>query len=303
MKKLPQILLFFFINLLIAQQDYTVFNTSINSEYAEFGVTYLSNNMVLFASSKKNKNDKSFKKNRRRNNRQLHLELYKGLIAENGDIIEANKFTDNLNNKFFESDVSFSPDFKTIYFIWNNFYDTQKRKDSAKWKPLYLFKASISEGFELSNITPLPFNSKNYSIRNPEVSKDGKQLFFASDMPNGFGGFDIYVVDIHENGFGWPRNLGSNVNTKHAELFPFISKNNTLYFSSDRNEKEKKLDIFKSEFKSNNFQKAINLPYPFNSKFDDFAFVIDSTLNTGYFTSNRDNGIGGVDIYAFKKKE
>ena len=227
MKEFTKLFLLLFANLTFAQQpEYEIFNTSINTEFAEFGVTYSNNNSVIFASSKKTKTEK------RHNNRQLHLELYHGIITENGDIIESNKFSKEIKNKFYESDIAFTPDFKTIYFTWNNFYITQ-RKDSAKWKTLYMFKASINDSFEISNVTPLPFNNKEYSVRSPYVSPNGKQLFFISDMPSGYGGQDIYVVDILPNNeYSKPENLGPLVNTKKNELFPFIDTNNRLYFSS-----------------------------------------------------------------------
>ena len=297
MKKVLQLLLFLIFNFLAAQEGtYEILNTSINSKFAELGVTYSSNNSVIFASSKKDESG------RRTNNRQLSLELYHGLITENGDIIQTDKFNKEINNKFFESDIAFTPDFKTIYFTWNNFYSALKSKDSAKWKTLYMFKASINQNFEISNVTPLTFNSKEYSVRSPAVSADGKKLYFVSDMPGGYGELDIYVVDINNEGsYGTPKNLGPTVNTKQTELFPYIDQNNTLYFSSNGYKGLGGLDIFKSEFKNGNFQQAINLPPPLNSKYDDFAFVVDAS-NSGYFTSNRGGGKGDVDIYAFKEK-
>ena len=305
MKKLALLLLLItFTSNIYAQQqepEFEIINTSINSEYAELGVTYLSDNTVLFASSKKNNKDKDFKKDRRRNNSHLFLDLYKGMVAENGDIIQIERFKNEIKNMFFESDIAFTPDYKTIYFTWNNYYDTKSRKDSAKYKTLYLFKASIDKNLNVSKITPMPFNSKNYSVRSPEVSKDGKQLFLVSDMPNGYGDFDIYVVDIYSNGsHSWPKNLGPNINTKEAEFFPTIDQNHNLYFSSYGHKGKGNLDIFKSEFKAGKFQKAKSLPSPINSKYDDFALVVDNSLNAGFFTSNRKYGKGGVDIYAFK---
>ena len=305
MKYFTSIIFLFFINIIISQNtDYKVINTSINSKYAELGVTYLNDSLVLFASSKKVDDDKNFSKDRRRNNRQLFLEFYFGLINnESGDLTQSNRFSNEMNNKFFESDISFTPDFKNIYFTWNNFYDSQKRTDSAKWKPLYLFRASVDENFQLTKILPLTFNSKNYSVRSPMVSKDGKQLFFVSDMANGYGNFDVYVVDILPNGgHSSPKNLGPNINTKYDELYPFIDKNNTLYFSSYGHNGMGRLDIFKSEFIDGEFQQAENLQEPINSKSDDFLFVINSDINSGFFTSNRKKGKGDVDIYAFQPK-
>ncbi|WP_372769052.1 TolB family protein, partial [Lutibacter sp.] len=299
MRKILQLLFSLFFSFMSAQEAvYEIINTSVNSKFAELGVIYSSNNSVIFASSKKDKSGK------RSNNRQLSLELYHGLITENGDIIQTDKFTTEINNMFFESDISFTPDFKTIYFTWNNFYSGLKSKDSAKWKTLNMFKASINENFELSNISQMPFNSKEYSVRSPRVSKDGRKLYFVSDMPGGYGETDIYVVDINDGiNFSTPKNLGPTVNTKLSELFPFIDKNNTLYFSSYGDKGKGGLDIFKSDYIGGNFQQAKNLPPPINSKYDDFAFVIDIASNSGYFTSNRDGGKGDVDIYAFRIKD
>lgn len=299
MKKILQLLFILFFNFMCGQEGvYEILNTSVNSKFAELGVTYASKNSVIFASSKNGNNG------RRINNRQLSLELYHGLITENGDIIQTDRFSKEINNKFFESDISFTPDFKTIYFTWNNFYNTVKLKDSAKWKPLYMFKGSINENFEISNITPLPFNSKEYSVKSPRVSKDGQKLYFVSDMPGGLGETDIYVVGIYNGiSFSAPKNLGPTVNTELSELFPYIDENNTLYFASNGHKGKGRLDIFKSEYIDGNFQQAKNLPPPINSKYDDFAFVIDINSNSGYFTSNRDGGKGGVDIYAFKKNK
>ncbi|MBT8316207.1 MAG: OmpA family protein [Lutibacter sp.] len=305
MKYFISIIFLFFLNIIVSQNtDYKVINTSINSKYADFGVTYLNDSVVLFASSKKTEDDKNFSKNRRKNNRQLFLEFYFALINdESGDLTQIDRFSSEMNNKFFESDISFTPDFKTIYFTWNNFYDAQKKTDSAKFKPLYLFRASVDKNFQLINILPLTFNSKNYSVRSPMVSKDGKRLFFVSDMSNGYGNFDLYVVDILPNGgHSSPKNLGPNINTKFDELYPFIDKNNTLYFSSNGHKGMGGLDIFKSNFINGEFQQAENLQQPINSTLDDFLFVINSDINSGFFTSNRIDGKGGVDIYAFQPK-
>ena len=301
MKTLLKFLLILFINLSFAQEEvYEIKSSSINSAYAEFGTIYLKNNSVLFASSKKNVHDKSFTKNRRKKNKQLHLELYKGQLSDAQDITESERFKNEVKSKVFEADITFTPDYKTVFFTWNNFYDT-KKLDSAKWMTLRIVRASMDENLNISNISNLPFNSSEYSVRNPCVSADGKQLFFSSDMPNGYGDTDIYVVDLHPDGsYGKPKNLGPDINTKNDELFPFIDKNNTLYFSSYGHRGKGGLDIYKSRYKNGHFEKPTNLPEPINSEYDEFAFVIDNNTNTGFFTSSRITGIGDVDIYSFK---
>ncbi|MDP3312090.1 OmpA family protein [Lutibacter sp.] len=288
-----------------AQQfEYEVSPTSINSKFAELGVTYINDQTILFASSQKNANDISFSKERRKQNRQLHLEIYLANITNNGDLIQGKEFNLETKNMFFESDVTFSPDQKTIYFTWNNFYNTEKKIDSAEWKTLRIVKATINENHILSNIKPLPFNSENYSVRNPTISKDGKKLYFVSDMPGGFGDTDIYMVEVLDNNtYGLPVNLGSEINSKKSELFPFIDENNILYFSSYGHNSIGGLDIFKSEFRNEKFGKRVQLPTPINSIYDDFAFVINNSSNSGYITSNRPESLGDVDIFKFIAKE
>ena len=305
MKKLAYIVLLIFGHLIYGQNiTYDVFNTSVNSAYAELGVVSLQNSKVLFASSKKDINDVSFKKNRRKNNRQLHLKFFIGSITPTNDIIQEGIFIDNENNPIYHSDITFTPDFKQAYFTWNNFYNTQSRKDSAKWRTLHIVKADINENFEISNITPLSFNSESFSNHHPFVSKNGKLLYFVSDRPGGFGKSDIYVVSINKSGtYGAPKNLGKSINTKELEIFPFVDEYNTLYFTSNGHKGQGNLDIFKSLFENNSYQKVENLPIPINSNSDDFAFVMSEGSESGFFTSTRKNGKGDADIYAFVPKK
>jgi outer membrane protein OmpA-like peptidoglycan-associated protein len=284
------------------EQEIKILNTNINTSAAEFGATYVNPNTVIYASSKKTENEKLLSKDRRERNQQLFLELYYGVISTSGDIIESGKVSPNNETQIFESDITFTPNAQTCYFTLNNFYNNvESVKDSAKWKTLQLMKASINSSFELSNVTHLPFNSKDYSVRYPAVSSDGKQLFFVSNMPGGFGGNDIYVVDILPNNtFSEPKNLGANINTKDDEIFPFSDENNTLYFASYGHKGLGGFDVYKSEFVDGNYQTAENLPDPINSKYDDFNYIINNANNTGYFSSNRKGSKGDVDIYAFK---
>ncbi|RXP61934.1 OmpA family protein [Lutibacter sp. HS1-25] len=292
----------FTLSLFAQKQEVKIFNTAVNTVDAEFGITYLNSNTVIYVSSKKVENDKVFSKDRRARNHQMFLEFYQGTITSNGDIIENGKISANSKSEIFESDIAFTPDGKTIYFTWNNFYNNDiSRRDSARFQSLKLAKASINERFEISNISFLPFNNNSYSLRYPAIGKNGKQLFFASDMPGGFGGNDIYVVDILPNNtYSEPKNLGSNINTKEDEIFPFIDQNNALYFASYGHNGLGNYDIFKSDFVEGKYQSVENLPAPINSKYDDFNYIINNLTNTGYFSSNRKEGKGDVDIYAFK---
>ncbi|MDX1316706.1 MAG: OmpA family protein, partial [Xanthomarina gelatinilytica] len=197
---------------------------------------------------------------------------------------------------------SFSPDGNTMYFSRESFAegDFEKNKEAKTKKSLlYLFKAT-KDGESWVNVQPLSINNKEYSVKNPSVSKDGKTLYFASDMPGGFGLFDIYKVAINDNGtLGQPENLGNKINTEGQEMFPFISDKGILYFSSNGHLGLGGLDVFHTTESGN----VVNAGVPVNSNSDDLAFTINEETGEGYVSSNRPGGKGSDDIYGLKRIE
>ncbi|PHR70191.1 MAG: hypothetical protein COA67_08670 [Lutibacter sp.] len=303
MGKILNLILFFACcNFLSAQEQGKVINIrnlDINTEYADFGVSFYKDNLVLFASSKK---DRELKRKDRSKNKMLYLQFYKGSIADNGQIILEGLYSKEKYNMFHESDITFSTDGKTIYFTLNNYiqdeYRNFFRKSNNKEHILNIFRATINDDGIASNIEPVPFNDKNYSVSNPELSPDGKTLYFSSNMDGGYGMNDIYKVAINEDGtYGSPENLGVEINTKYNEFFPFLSTNNTFYFTSDGHREKGYLDIYSSNYSDDTYSTPTNLN-DVNSKYDDFAFVISPEKNVGYFSSSR-KGKGNVDIYSF----
>lgn len=149
---------------------------------------------------------------------------------------------------------------------------------------------------------PVPFNNVlEYSVGHPALSPDDKTLYFISDMPGGLGGTDIYYVELGPPGqFGTPHNAGPIINTEGNERFPVFQPNGDLYFSSDGLMGLGGLDIFRTHGEKTKWLKPANLGVPVNSSKDDFGFLAQAR-NTigGYFTSNRDGGLGSDDIYQF----
>ncbi|MBS9774920.1 MAG: OmpA family protein [Tenacibaculum sp.] len=196
-----------------------------------------------------------------------------------------------------------------MYFTRDNYNKGKKRKSKDKIVKLKLYKAIRNSNVEgWHSIEELPFNSDEYSVGHPALSSDEKTLYFTSDMPGGYGKTDIYKVAIYSddkygvsnNKYGVPENLGSVINTEGREMFPYMSKNNILYFSSDGHSGLGGLDIFESKLNElGDFKEIISLKRPFNSKLDDFGFCIDSKDEFGFFSSNRSGGKGDDDIYSF----
>jgi len=163
----------------------------------------------------------------------------------------------------------------------------------------------IGNEWEAPQVLSFCENDSIYSYGQPSLSEDEQQLYFSSNRPGGAGGHDIWVVNFTRRGRTWgdPINLGETINTSKNEMFPYISNDNKLYFSSNGLPGFGGLDIFVAEGAGEEWSTPENLSIPINSGGDDFGITIDNeNPNHGYFTSNRDGGRGGMDIYEFFKK-
>lgn len=298
MKKLFITTLFLLsVTFMLAQQSgkYTVKNLDVNTENSDFGTSFYKNKQVVFASPKEKTFWSTIVKNVWKQNGQRFLDLYVAEADSDGQLINKMKINPDVNSKYHEATVAFTKDFKTVYFTRNNYYNDEIKKDSTGMTNLALYSATVGDDGKWTNITPLPFNNKDYSVGHPALSGDNKKLYFVSDMPGGKGKTDIYEVNIlGNNTFSTPVNLEA-VNTPEREMFPYVADNNVLYFSSDCPQTKGGLDIFAYNFTNS----KIALDAPLNSVADDFAFIIDSTKKSGYFSSNRDAGKGDDDIYYF----
>lgn len=275
------------------KRPYIIQELSSNSIHSDFGTSYYKDSIV-FSSSRNSGKLYEW-------NNQPYLDLFFAEKTKSGDLVNVKPFSDEINTKLHESNAVFTKDGKTMYFTRNNSKNRGKVKYANKIAHLKIYKAMLVDG-TWTNITELPFNSKDYSVEHPALSPDESQLYFASDMPGSIGSFDLFVVDIFPNGtYGRPKNLGSKINTDQREQFPFISSTNTLYFSSNGHFGLGGFDIFKSQITKNTFSTPINLNTEINSNLDDFAFIIDEENEIGYFSSNRLGGLGNDDIYGFKQ--
>lgn len=277
---------------------YTLENAGINSEFSDYGSSF-NNNKVIFASSR----DTGGMSNKRHGwTGESFTNLYAADMGDQGTLSSPERFGNKLNSKFHESTPIFTKDGKTVYFTRNNFNDGKKGRDANKSILLKLYRATI-EGETWKDIKELPFNSDEYSVAHPALSPDERTLYFASNMPGTKGQSDIFKVKIEGESYSAPENLGT-INTEGRETFPFITKENEMYFSSDGHPGLGGLDIFMSKADENNtFKDVYNVGEPLNSSKDDFAFLINSATRVGYITSNRDGGQGSDDIYRFKENK
>jgi outer membrane protein OmpA-like peptidoglycan-associated protein len=272
-------------NLPETQTTYTLSKSEFNSGFSDFGAVVY-NGETYFVSARNSKNsEKQYSWNK-----QPFLDIYK--LSSSGDTFP---ISDEINTKLHDGPISFSPDGKTLYFTRNNYYNNQEgKRDKEATNHLKIYSAQ-KMGENWGNIQELPINDNEFSVGHPSVSPDGKTLYFASNMPGGEGGTDLYKVSINGNNlFGTPENLGKIINTSQDETFPFIDENNILYFSSTGHGGYGLSDIFKTDL-NNEVQ---NLGETINSNLDDFSYFRKTDSNSGFIASNRD---GSDNIYGFNQ--
>ena len=120
-------------------------------------------------------------------------------------------------------------------------------------------------------------------------------------MAGGMGQFDLYMAPINGDGsVGEATNLGQKVNTEGQEMFPFVSSDNTLYFSSDGHLGLGGMDVFFAKLVDGKVGPVRNIGIPVNGNADDFAFSINDVTGEGFVSSNREGGAGSDDVYAVK---
>ncbi|MFS4466239.1 OmpA family protein [Maribacter sp. 2210JD10-5] len=280
------------------KDNFEIKNINLNSPYSDFSPMFYNGDEVVYASSK---DSSVFNTRRYKWNDQPYLDLYVAKLNEESmELKNAVKFSKKINTKYHEASVTFSPDGETVYFTRNN-YGKKLKRDKKGINHLKIYRSRKIDG-EWTEATEVSFNSDFYSTGHPALSKDGKQLYFVSDMPGSIGQTDIFVVDVLENGeFSSPRNLGPEVNTEQKEMFPFINEKK-LYFSSNGHMGMGGLDVYEATYDEKGvFSEVKNLGQPVNSNKDDFSYIVNEETQKGFFASNRKGGKGDDDIYSFKR--
>ena len=200
---------------------------------------------------------------------------------------------EGINSEFEDGTPCIFNNYKEMYFTRCESGKREKkgcmimytRKNGDKWS-------------EPKNLGILP---DSLVAAHPALSPDGNTLYFASDMPGGFGGKDIWMVTRSGSGDAWskPRNLGPDINTSGNELFPYVRDDGTLYFASDGLIGMGGLDIFKAVPQPDGTWIVQNLKAPINSPADDFGIIFENGNERGIFSSTR-KGKGNDDLYSFE---
>lgn len=204
----------------------------------------------------------------------------------------------NINSEQNEGAQTISQDGQLLVFTGCNFPDGYGNCD------LY-FSIKTRQGWSLPKNMGGLINTEFWESA-PCLSPDKRDLYFASRVPGGMGGIDIYVTHLEQNGrWSEPENLGPEINTPGDETCPFIhADNQTLYFTSNFHQGYGGDDLFLTrKQKDGKWSSPENLGYPINTIENEGSMIIAADGKTAYYASDRDDSKGGLDIYTFEMRE
>ncbi|MDO5987685.1 OmpA family protein [Flavivirga amylovorans] len=282
-----------------AKQQYFLDRIRFNSKFSDFGA-FERNGKVYFASTR----DEGVSIKRLYGwNEQPFLDIYVADVGTKKNVDHTAKVKGDVNSIYHDGPVTITKNGHTMYFSRNNFTEDIEKKDKKGLTNMKIYRATLQDSI-WTNIEDLSINSDDFSTQHAALNVDETKLYFSSDRPGGYGGSDIYVVDINIDGtLGEPQNIGNVVNTESSEGFPFINNEGVLFFSSDGHPGLGLYDIFGTiKDEDGGIVDVINLGVPVNSNKDDFSFTMNENGITGYFASNRKGGRGDDDIYAYHRK-
>jgi hypothetical protein len=214
--------------------------------------------------------------------------------AEGGEV---KKFSERINTGEHDFAPSLTNRGDTVYF-------TRRVTQERDKLQFFYFKLYCSERIHNRWSAPYEFilNDTSYSYAYPFLDESNGIFYFASDMPGGLGGWDLYMCIKEDSLWSDPIHLGPSINTKGDEIYPFVC-NGSLFFSSNGHWGLGGFDIYKTCFKRGVWQTPLNMKTPINSGADDVSLVFSNDQKTAWFTSNRIGGKGKEDIYRLKATE
>jgi len=203
-----------------------------------------------------------------------------------------------VNTNFNEGAQNISQDGQWIIFTGCNYPEGQGSCD------LYISYKTDNGWSEAENLGPMI--NTDFWESSPSLSPDKRDLYFSSAISGGFGGKDIWVSHRSITGkWSRPENLGPAVNTPGDESYPFMhADNETLYFTSNGHPGYGGSDLFYTKkVTDTSWLQAENLGYPINTIDEESTLIVATDAKTAYYTSDRADSRGGLDLYSFELRE
>jgi outer membrane protein OmpA-like peptidoglycan-associated protein/tetratricopeptide (TPR) repeat protein len=272
------------------KEGFTTTSYKFNTEASDFSALQIGDK--LYFSSARNENRGTYGWNK-----EPYLDIYEATLDDAGIVGKPELIKGEVNSKFHEGTMDITPDGKYMFFTRVHYFKGDYEKAVDGESKLSIYRA-LSAGGEWRDVSITALESKEYGVGHPSITKDGIAIYFASEVPGGLGGTDIYKADLNDGKISNPVNLGPAVNTSGDDSFPYIADDGSLYFSSNGHLGLGGLDVFK--YKDG---EVTNMGAPVNSSLDDFGFSYSEATGKGYFSSNRQGGQGGDDIYGIQKIE
>jgi outer membrane protein OmpA-like peptidoglycan-associated protein len=213
-----------------------------------------------------------------------------------------------VGNDINDAPMSYAPTEDLVVITSNNFMDGIRHiEGSGLMMDMYLYKTKSVKEWDVKTQLFFPFNAnvdtkRPYSTGHPCLADQGMTLYFCSNRPGGYGGYDIYKSRRTATGWSVPENLGHPINTAGNEMSPFVDGNGRLYFASDWHYGYGGMDLFTVNRASYGWGEVQNLGKNVNSPADELYFIFDVDQKIGYLTSNRAGGRGHEDIYQVRQQ-
>ena len=279
---------------------------SFNTDGYEFGPTFRSSDLVFTT-------DSVYDTERKKEDKWTGHSFYQIRFTELNDNGKSSSEVKNLgkkvNGKYHDGPCTFCHDGDTMFFTRTNYgisaINNGPKSDPNKLVHLQIMIASKQdpETKEYKKIKSFVHNKSTYSTIHPTLSENGKMLVFASDMPGGEGGIDLYMTTLDARGkWSKPVNLGKGINTEEDEVFPSFSGDSVLYFSSNGWLGLGGLDIYRAVWNNDKslFINPQNMGIPVNSSYDDMSFVQKKNMGICYLASNRPAIKNNDNIYSYE---
>jgi len=267
--------------------DFAVVNKTSQYPFSVLSAYPLSGKLIVTAEKKKDNSNKWTGRS------------YTDLYITDTAFSSLDEYAANIMTDLDDGFPAFTNNGQTMYFTSVN--RESIKENNINTRKLYIVWSDLKNG-KWSSVNKFAYNSNAYNTAHPTISKDGNMLVFASDMPGGKGGMDLYYCLKQGDNWSTPQNI-SALNTYGNEIFPVFQNNNDLVFSSNGLPGLGGLDMYRSTVSGNNFSAPENMMAPLNSSYDDYFFVSGDDGQSGYLTSNRIGNTEIDNVFHFEKAQ